>query len=89
MKLLLFFLILFFICLIGYQIFMDQTVIEGLETDISDNDIRISNLEKEFEDLSGNVASLQTQVDGLVQAQQQYASQNAPTPPNISLESVS
>ena len=30
---------------------------------------------QQFQDLSGNVASLQEQVNGLVSAQQQYASQ--------------
>lgn len=34
-----------------------------------------SNLNQQFQDLSGNVQTLQTQVNGLVQAQQQYASQ--------------
>lgn len=34
----------------------------------------ITGLEDEVNDLSGNVASLQTQVDGLVQSQQDYTS---------------
>jgi TolA-binding protein len=45
----------------------------------------ISNLQSEVQDLSGNVANLQTQVNGIVQAQQQYATNMAPSsPPNIS-----
>lgn len=42
-------------------------------------------LKKEVEDISGNVVSLQTQVNGMIGAQQQYAQQMTPsTPPNIS-----
>jgi hypothetical protein len=41
-------------------------------------------LNTQLQDLSGNVAALSTQVSGLVNAQQQYASQNLPSsPPNI------
>ena len=39
------------------------------------NSIQSSSLNKQFQDLSGNVQTLQTQVNGLVQAQQQYATQ--------------
>ena len=43
-----------------------------------------SDLNKEVQDLSGNVQTLQTQVTGLVQAQQQYTTQmTGGTPPNI------
>ena len=46
--------------------------------------IQSSSLNKEFQDLSGNVQTLQTQVNGLVQAQQQYATQmTGGTPPDI------
>ena len=42
-------------------------------------------LKKEVEDISGNVVSLQTQVNGMIGAQQQYAQQMTPsTPPAIS-----
>jgi predicted PurR-regulated permease PerM len=44
-----------------------------------------SDINQEIQDLSGNVQTLQTQVNGLVQAQQQYASQmTGGTPPQIS-----
>ena len=43
-----------------------------------------SDLNKEVQDLSGNVQTLQTQVTGLVQAQQQYTTQmTGGTPPQI------
>jgi hypothetical protein len=35
----------------------------------------LTNVNQEIQDLSGNVQSLQTQVNGLVQAQQDYANQ--------------
>jgi hypothetical protein len=35
----------------------------------------IQDMSQQFQDLSGNVASLQTQVNGLVQAQQDYSNQ--------------
>jgi hypothetical protein len=42
-------------------------------------------LNKEVQDISGNLITLQQQVYDLVQAQQSYAIQMAPsTPPNIS-----
>ena len=41
-----------------------------------------SDINQQIQDLSGNVQSLQTQVNGLVQAQQQYATQmTGGTPP--------
>ena len=44
-----------------------------------------SDINQEIQDLSGNVQTLQTQVNGLVQAQQQYASQmTGGSPPQIS-----
>lgn len=44
----------------------------------------MGDVRKWLEDLSGNVASLQTQVNGLVQAQQEYANQmTGGTPPTI------
>jgi uncharacterized protein YlxW (UPF0749 family) len=97
MKILIFFLILFFTFLIFYQLFNQIFLREGLTTntnniqddDPSGNSTSLSNLEKEVQDLSGNVANLQTQVNGLISAQQQYATKNAPDPPNISLQSVS
>jgi predicted membrane protein len=43
-----------------------------------------NDLNKQVQDLSGNVQTLQTQVNGLVQAQQQYTTQMiGGTPPNI------
>ena len=48
---------------------------------------RVDNVQgmfQQFQDLSGNVSALQTQVDGLVQAQQDYANQmTGGTPPEI------
>lgn len=45
----------------------------------------MSGLNQEVQDLSGNVANLQDQVNSLVSAQKDYASQMAPsTPPDIS-----
>ena len=44
----------------------------------------VQGMSQQFQDLSGNVASLQEQVNGLVSAQQQYASQiSGGTPPNV------
>lgn len=44
----------------------------------------MQNLNKIVQDLSGNVTTLQTQVNGIVAAQQQYATQlTGGTPPNI------
>jgi len=45
----------------------------------------LNGLNQQVQDLSGNVAGLQEQVNNLVSAQNQYASQMAPsTPPDIS-----
>jgi uncharacterized protein involved in exopolysaccharide biosynthesis len=45
----------------------------------------LNGLNQQLQDLSGNVAGLQEQVNNLVSAQNQYASQMAPsTPPDIS-----
>jgi hypothetical protein len=44
----------------------------------------VQNMYNQFQDLSGNVGALQTQVNGLVTAQQQYATQmTGGTAPNI------
>jgi hypothetical protein len=44
----------------------------------------VQGMSQQFQDLSGNVSSLQTQVDGLVQAQQDYANQmTGGSPPEI------
>ena len=40
-------------------------------------------LNKEVQDLSGNVATLTTQVTNLIQAQQQYAQNNLPSSPPV------
>lgn len=47
-------------------------------------DIQSSSINQEFQDLSGNVQSLQEQVNGLVSAQKEYANQmTGGTTPNI------
>jgi hypothetical protein len=102
-------LIIFFICLILYQTFLANNIIEGLENEGSSSDNtksyqqydtnnpdnalilsqknagnieylkdRINNVQDIFQqvqDLSGNFQTLQSQVDGLVQAQQDYTNQ--------------
>lgn len=97
-------LIVFFICLIVYQIFLASknklNIIEGLANNYQsyeDKEVNkalilsqknagnieflkdqigdLQHLNQIVTDLSGNVQTLQTQVNGLVQAQQQYASQ--------------
>ena len=84
MLLLILFLIFFFTFLIGYQIidlFSKKILREGVENnESSDND---PDLEKKVEDLSGNVSTLQTQVNGILQSQQEYANQMAPEQPTI------
>ena len=103
-------LILFFACLIIYQIILETKIVEGLETQYNDYDLNdpknalilaqqnagnisylkeriddIQGLGQIIEDLSGNVQTLQTQVNGLVQSQQQYANQlTGGTTPQIS-----
>lgn len=51
--------------------------------------ISLYDLEKEVEDISGNVVNLKKQVDQLVISQANYLSKNQPAQPNISLSSVS
>jgi cytochrome c-type biogenesis protein CcmH/NrfF len=84
MLLLILFLIFFFTFLIGYQLidlFSKKILREGVENnESSDND---PDLEKKVEDLSGNVSTLQTQVNGILQSQQEYANQMAPSQPTI------
>ena len=90
-------LIIFFVLLIGAQIFLAYSgnIIEGLDNnnyqEYNGNDALIlskqnaaniqflkqqydgiNGLQNEVNDLSSNVAALQTQVDGLVQSQQDY-----------------
>ena len=44
----------------------------------------VQNMDQQIRDLSANVASLSTQVNGLVQSQQQYATQiSGGTPPTV------
>jgi len=83
--LLLVFLNLFFILLIGYQcmeIFFRRKIREGAKNNSDDSDDS-GDLEQTVEDLSGNVSELQTQVNGILQSQQQYAQQMAPSEPTI------
>lgn len=84
MLLLILFLIFFFTFLIGYQLidlFSKKILREGVENnETSNND---PDLEKKVEDLSGNVSTLQTQVNGILQSQQEYANQMAPSQPTI------
>lgn len=112
-------LILFFILLIGYQIYLNYfrtTFVEGMSDDstvgqvyrqydkkIADNTFilaqqnagnieylkqRVNDVQDtadEVKQLSSDVDSLQQQVNGLVQANSQYTSQNlGTTPPDIS-----
>jgi len=56
--------------------------IEVLKQKIDD----MMGLNKKFQDLSGNVALIQTQVDGLIQAQQEYASSYPSAPPVTGIE---
>jgi len=86
--LLLIFLNLFFILLIGYQcmeIFFRKNIREGAKnnSDDADDSGDSGDLEQTVEDLSGNVSELQTQVNGILEAQQQYADQMAPSEPTI------
>ena len=102
-------LILFFTCLLLWQLFVYNTIYEGLETQYQQYDTnnpnnalilaqqnagniaylkeRMDSNENNFtliQDLSGNVQTLQTQVNGLLLAQQNYASQlTGGSAPNI------
>ena len=93
MLLLILFLIFFFTFLISYQLidlFSKKILREGVENNksfnqdknVDDQDVK-SDLEKKVEDLSGNVSTLQTQVNGILQSQQEYANQMAPSQPTI------
>lgn len=85
MSWILLFLIFFFLFLLLHPFFI--VIREGVKnksgssTDSSGNNS--SDLEQRLEDLSGNVADLQTQVNGILQSQQQYTNQMAPAEPNI------
>jgi hypothetical protein len=89
MPLLIFFLIIIFLFIILYPFFLWITTIrEGVKNknssqDASGNSSSSSDLEQTVSDLSANVATLQTQVNGIVQAQQQYTTQMAPSEPNV------
>ena len=100
MYFLVFSLLFFFLFLIIYQIssslhFFKEFNIEGLtpiNPDVSGNNfspISIDQLEKEVQDLSGNVGNLQSQVKSIMQSQNAYLSKNTPAEPNISLKAVS
>ena len=94
MLLLVFFLILFFIILIGYQcieVLFKKRIREGAKNksdnsgnnDDSGDSGGSGDLDQTVQDLSGNVSELQTQVNGILQAQQQYTNQMAPPEPTI------
>ena len=97
MNFLVFFLLFFFLFLIIYQIYLyySEYGIEGLtpmNPDISGNTlspISLVSLQKEVQDLSGNVGDLQTQVNTILQSQSAYLNKNAPAEPNISLQAIS
>ena len=96
MLFILFFLISFFLLLISYQIviacFKSHTI-EGMTDDdttsapqcVPTSAPTTQSLFNEVQDISGNVAALQDQVNGIIMAQQQYASQITAggTVPNI------
>ena len=90
MVFLVFFLIFFFLFLIIYQISLHfKEGLTPMNPDVSGNTVSLSDLEKEVQDLSGNVGNLQTQVNSILQSQNAYLSKNTPAEPNISLEAVS
>ena len=94
MNFLVFFLLFFFLFLIIYQIYLyySEYGIEGLtpiNPDVSGNTISLVSLQKEVQDLSGNVGNLQTQVNSILKSQSSYLSKNTPAAPNISLQSIS
>jgi len=105
---LIYFLILFFIVIIIYQIILANNIIEGLDnyqaydTNNPANALilaqqnagnieylkqridTIQGLNKEVQDLSGNVITLQDQVNNLILSNKQYTTQMiGSTPPNI------
>jgi hypothetical protein len=85
MLLLVSFLIFFFFILISYQLLdylFRKKIREGAKNNSDDSDDS-GDLEQTVQDLSGNVSELQTQVNGILQAQQQYANQMAPSEPTI------
>ena len=100
MGFLVFSLLFFFLFLIIYQVsislhFFKEFDREGLtpiNPDVSGNTfspISIDQLEKEVQDLSGNVVKLQSQVNSILESQNAYLTKNTPAEPNISLRSVS
>ena len=97
MHIFLLFLGMFFLFIIFYSLLYNTFPIiykEGLtpfNSQLKSNKlpISLSDLEKEVEDISGNVVDLKKQVDQIVISQANYLSKNAPAEPNISLASVS
>ena len=98
MNFLVFSLLFFFLFLIIYQISLhflkefDREALTPMDPDASGNifsSISINQLEKEVQDLSGNVGNLQSQVNSILESQSAYLSKNAPAEPNISLKAVS
>ena len=51
--------------------------------------ISLTNLEKQVEDISGNVVDLKKQVDVLIKGQAAFLDNKAPPPLDISMKSVS
>jgi predicted PurR-regulated permease PerM len=93
MNYLVFSLVFFFLFLIIYSLFFQfKENLTPMNPDVSGNTfspISINELEKEVEDLSGNIGNLQSQVNTILESQNAYLSKNTPDEPNISLQSVS
>jgi len=103
-------LIVFFMCLLFFQIIDASHIMEGLENQYQSYDTtdpsnafilaqknagnisylkerldEFSGVYQQVQDLSGNVQNLQTQVNGIMQSQQDYANQmTGGSPPQIS-----
>jgi hypothetical protein len=95
MDILLFFIGLFFLFILFYSFATYfATLKEGLTPfDLENKNtlapISLTDLEKEVEDISGNVANLKKQVDQIIVTQGDYFSKNPPPAPKISLAAVS
>ena len=89
MSWILYFLIFFFLFLVLYPFF--SVIREGAKNNSdnssddssSNDDSSSSDLGEQLQDLSGNVSTLQSQVNGILQSQQQYTNQMAPAEPHV------